>query len=102
MLENIKSVEVPKGLPALLNRVRSGGEAVILRRTEKEIGVLLNMEDFRLLLAPERLKKLKELSPGEIETLEILSNVEQARVLLSSLKEADTGETVPIESVLED
>ncbi len=57
-----------------------------------------NMEDFQLLFAPERLKKL---SPCELETLEILSNVEQAKIILASIKEADRGEAIAIEFVLE-
>lgn len=76
-------------------------KAQILLDTEgNPSSVLLSLEDFRFLATVKTWNTLRQISPSEWETAEILSDPLQAETIFKSLKEAQEGKTLPIESLL--
>lgn len=85
----------------LLKQAHFGHEAFIVESRGRGYAAIIDADIFKALIAPERLEELKKLSPGDWETIEILSESENIRTILDGLKEIAEKKTVPIESLLE-
>lgn len=96
----VNTAEFRKNLPLILKKIQEKKKPVIIGRFSQPKAVLIDIRTYswqKQVLS--YLNRLDKLSPGEVETLEILLDKKTREALFDGLSEIEKGETVSLENL---